>query len=790
MIFRPSLFLLFISYLLSSRVMGQPIQILDARTQDKIAFVHLVLDDSLDVFSDLEGKYTFHKSWYSVCLKSPYYQTACFSHAEGIPDTIFLKPQKTSTRINRSDEASIHLIKSILMRRESLQLSTQQFSYKSYNKFTLSGEKTGKSNKFFKKILNLLSYDLESFDKVHLFLLESVSEKHHKNKIYYKEKITGLNSTGIKLPLTYTNLLHPSPFTIYNNYISIATTKYVSPLCHAGYVTYAYQIKDTAVIDGDTLFAVRFYPHPARSINALQGYLYIDKKEQVVRYFVASPIKQGNVKFEAAEEFEKKEGKWVPYIYRTDIIMRNFEAGKLKLTASAKSIIFDYQFGTTKENSYFNEYVLEYDSTATHVTSDVWEQYRQMELTAKDSATFYFFDSTGIQKKQDEVLKFGERVYYGEIPVGKINLDLNRIINLNYLEGLRLGLGFHTNYKFSPHLRTGGYFGYGFKDQKWKYGADISYKFRNPYELSLGVSVRHDIYEAGAQFFPFDVYQYSSEPLRKYKLSILDYINESSAYISFRPLKYLRVNTALTIAENLPAYRYQYKDMQSNRFAYTELSAGFRYSFGEQYIKTPSNNLYIGSSYPIFWFNYTRGINDPIWGQFSYSRFDFKLQQTFNIFRYGTSGIQLVAGITTGSPPYSKLYNMRGSFREFSVVIHNSFETMRYNEFLSDRFFALFYSHDFGKIYSPNPNFRPNIVMVHNFGFGSLRHPEYQKLIPFKTMQKGFFESGVFLKNLMIINLSGLRTGLGFGVFSRYGPYAAKKLSRNIVFKLSANFLI
>ena len=80
--------------------------------------------------------------------------------------------------------------------------------------------------------------------------------------------------------------------------------------------------------------------------------------------------------------------------------------------------------------------------------------------------------------------------------------------------------------------------------------------------------------------------------------------------------------------------------------------------------------------------------------------------------------------------------------------------------------------------------------MVHNMGFGSLRNPEAHKNIPFKTMEKGYFESGLFLKNLLVINISGLNTGLGIGLFGRYGPYEHQRLSQNLTLKLAANFLL
>jgi hypothetical protein len=53
----------------------------------------------------------------------------------------------------------------------------------------------------------------------------------------------------------------------------------------------------------------------------------------------------------------------------------------------------------------------------------------------------------------------------------------------------------------------------------------------------------------------------------------------------------------------------------------------------------------------------------------------------------------------------------------------------------------------------------------------------------FKTMEKGYFEGGVFLNSLLI---SGT-TGIGIGLFYRYGPYAEVNALKNLVPKISVS---
>ena len=115
---------------------------------------------------------------------------------------------------------------------------------------------------------------------------------------------------------------------------------------------------------------------------------------------------------------------------------------------------------------------------------------------------------------------------------------------------------------------------------------------------------------------------------------------------------------------------------------------------------------------------------------------------------------------------------------------------MRYNEFLADKFFAFFFSHDFGKIYLKNSNLHPNLIIVHNMGVGYLSNPQYHTGIAFRTMQKGYYESGFLLDHILVVNLAGLRTGIGTGLFMRYGPYATSNAYDNLVLKLALNFFV
>ena len=66
-------------------------------------------------------------------------------------------------------------------------------------------------------------------------------------------------------------------------------------------------------------------------------------------------------------------------------------------------------------------------------------------------------------------------------------------------------------------------------------------------------------------------------------------------------------------------------------------------------------------------------------------------------------------------------------------------------------------------------------------GIGYLNSSLRHKNATFKTMEKGFFESGFVLDNLIKTGF----TGLGLGCYYRYGAYAFKDPKDNLAVKMS-----
>ena len=97
--------------------------------------------------------------------------------------------------------------------------------------------------------------------------------------------------------------------------------------------------------------------------------------------------------------------------------------------------------------------------------------------------------------------------------------------------------------------------------------------------------------------------------------------------------------------------------------------------------------------------------------------------------------------------------------------------------------------HNFGSLLlkPKNVHIRPEFVIVQAINFGSIKNPQFQNGLEFKTATKGLYESGLLVNNIYRMNMQFLYFGFGAGVFYRYGAYSLPKTFDNIAFKIGMN---
>lgn len=252
----------------------------------------------------------------------------------------------------------------------------------------------------------------------------------------------------------------------------------------------------------------------------------------------------------------------------------------------------------------------------------------------------------------------------------------------------------------------------------------------------------------------------------------------------------MQLEAGLRMQNQEPMYPYRYFDAAKNTwqdaFDFTELRIGFRYAFREKFMATTRDIVSLGTKYPVLSFQYSRGLDDVFNGGYAYNKYELQIKKSVFVKYFGKSNFVLRAGYIEGEVPYSKLFNGNGSYRPFTLYAPNSFATMRMNEFASSRYASLYFTHSFGKLLVRTEKFEPEFLISANIGWGDLdgQPLKNHQGVRLKSMEKGYYESGLLINNLLDLQLYNL----GLGAFYRYGPYSYDKTMDNFAFKLSIVF--
>lgn len=770
-------------------------QIIDDSTNQAIPFAVITINHEDEVITDIEGNFNIpNLNIRHLTFKSPgYYSVSIHT------DTVF--PRKlevrmlgnyTKTYIKKSEPFIKEFINRVLAKSADYNAKKlKPFKYQSYNKLTVSADDWDQGYNDLELILNLLTKkQIKKIQGSHyLFLAETFSETHYLDDIDFKENIEANKISGIESSKALGLVRTMQYFSAYDPHITILQAQYISPLHPRTLERYNFEISDTISFSNKTLLIVKFNPKKGRRFDGLAGYLYIDAKTLAVNYLVASPTAMSLSLYKRTfQELISINGIMFPTATKTLLSAKRFNSTTQHFWVSLRSYnTLPHKMPDLKRND-FDEIAWDFSDSSNHKSNQYWQIVRLEPLTVKDTNTYLFFKNLGTIKNFDKLVNLGEKIVNGQIPLNKFSFDLKNTFAFNPYEYIRFGVGVHTSEKASKKLRLGGYCAYGTNDKAFKYGGNIGIKLSEKNDLWFTYSHKQDLREAGAQTIIFDRGYFSSEKLRKFGVQVKDSITKHEFSIAGKIAKYLKGAISFkTIACN-PTYYYSYRHNPDNTiYHYTEIGVGFRYAYGEKYIKGLHSHLSLRSKFPILYIQYTKGVNSLTKGEYEYERLDLKITKTIKIGDLGKTTVEWINGFAQGNMPYSTLYNAPGD-KSLGFLVRNAFETMQFNEFLSDRFSSLFLNYNYGLLFNKSKRFNPDLWITQNMGFGDLSHPEYHEGISFKTMEKGYYEAGLVVGNLLTINIAGLSMGFGAGMYYRYGPYSFDNFNDNAVYKISFDF--
>jgi hypothetical protein len=753
------------------------------------------------VYTDIDGRFEIllTDTTSAIQINLVGYESLYFDRYTSVPAIISLN-QKTNVLSEITIRPGINPAERIIQKAiDNKEFNNPEgnlaFTYNSYNKLivgaaidsTLLGDTLPST-------LDTNARDaINFFKQQHLFMMESVTERKYAPPSHSEETILANRVSGLKNTELFLLGTQLQSFSFYGDAVELLGVKYMSPLNDNAINKYYFELEDTTYIGKDTVFAISFRPRTKKNFPAMTGRLYINTNGFAIQQVVAEPKQEGKTHFKIQQQYAFLEDKqWFPMQLNSSILFdSSLSAAGFPLIGEGRSYIKNIVLGVKLKASDFSPVTLQINPNAEDASDTLWTTYRELQLTEKELKTYHVIDSLGSELHLDRRLKAIEALATGELGLGYINFDLKQLVAFNNYEGFRLGGGIRTNHRLSDKFNVGGYGAYGFKDRAWKYGGDALVHLYRKRNMWLKLEYRNDVWEMGGNgvrkseqgnFFAQNIYRLF--------VSRMDRRELVQASINGRVVGNLTANFFLNTQyiQSFPGYAFTIASddivsLTDSNYRVTESGITLRFAPGEKLMRTQTREIRLGGRFPVFYFQYTQGLTGKWNGQYSYNRLDARIEKTFNFLTMGKLSVVALGGYCEENVPLSLVYNAEGTYDKFTIVAPGSFQTMRVNEFMHSRFAAFHVRHSFRPFFVRSEKFKPNLVVAHSMLWGDFNFASNHNFTSSQAY-KGFMESGLQIDNLYVSGFSGM----GLGVYYRYGEYALPTTKENIAVKLSTSF--
>ncbi|WP_396153869.1 DUF5686 family protein [Flavobacterium sp.] len=718
--------------------------------------------------------------------------------------------QKTTSKHR---EATENLVTSIIQLQSKNQIKTPDFSYTFYEKSIISANPDSisasidtlfKNKRKTKFIIDSSSYKFKKIiTKQHIYQTEKVA-KISIEKGKKKETIIGLKMAGLKQPVYELLGQEFMPFDLSKKQLKILQFTFQNPFSTDGSVKYKFEITDTLIKPNGNEIVLQFELKKSIKKNKLKGVAIVDLKTNAITkitFFINSII---NVKAETIFGSFNTEKSWFPV---SQNILVTKGKGKQNIDFLGETIQFDNLPNTSKKYDYSNDlyvkiyrdysnynftqlqnrqpYQIQIDKSAIKTNTSFFSTISNDTLDKRSQNTYQTLDSLVTATKIEKKIYFGKKLINGQIPFGWFDFRARDIFKYNSYEGFRLGLGIATNDRFSPYYKLFGYGAYGTRDGIFKSQLGSAFRISKNSDSWISGSFTDDIIEFADLTLIADSKKFKLYDPRPFNLST--FYNHQSYELTFESKFISKIETTFKISRSRINPLFDYEFIAPNKsykiYNLTLATLSLEWSPNSKFLQAPQEILEVEKGFPKIILQVSHAIPNVLSENIEFTKIDARVYQEKKYLSGQKTTFLLQGGISLGNAPLSHLYSVAPNnldreaiLRRITFANKTSFETMYFNEFFSDRYSLFQMKHYFNK-FQISKSIKPILILGTKVAFGGFSHPENHQGIAFKTMEKGFFESGFELQNIF--------KGFGLATYYRYGPYQLEKFDQNIAIKLS-----
>jgi len=795
----------------------------DAQTKRALPFATITTEKGAGTITDVDGKFNL------LLPSQP--ETLTVSYVGYTPKTISLFEQKTFFTILLSP--NVDVLKEVVVSNENPanaiivkvikqkdannpEKKLKTFQYKTYNKLLVTANPDSISGQIDTVFVDAVTKDkiakIDSSDykfkkiitKQHLFLTEKVSQFQFEKPIL-KETIIGTKMAGFKEPIYELLGFSLQSASVYDDKYELFETKYKSPISDNAAKEYRYKILDTTTISNREVIVLYFKNKISR--KGLEGLLYVDREN----FAIAKAVMRirGVLNITGIHEFNylTEEQLWFPNRKNFKIIKgkskeptsilngriefaaENDESNSKKNASDFTYLSSEMQVYDLKTNTDLkikkSAIAIDVKSNANNKDETFWLENRKDSLDMRSQRTYVVLDSVVTKENIEKKIKFGRKVINGYLPFGPFDFDLRYLLSYNNFEGFRIGIGGITNEQFSRRFRLDGYTAYGLKDDDTKYHFGGAVRLGNFSNSWIGGSFTDDVREIASTNFAIDKRVFKLYDPRPINISTFYNHRTWRAFVETKIIPKTESIWQITHSDITPLFDYTfiYEDKIYRKFAMTSAMFSIQWNPFSDYMQTPNGKIEFEKRYPKFTLQFTKSLSNLFNNDFEFGKIDARIDYEKKYLNGMKSAILIQAGYVFGAVPLTHLYNTSPNnltkdnlLQRITISGKNSFETMYFNEFFSSEFVMFQLKHGFKRV-ELFKKVKPSLVLVTRAAWGDLKNPEHHFGIEYKTLNEGFFESG--------IELNQIYKGFGLTSFYRYGPNQLPRFEDNIAIKLS-----
>ncbi len=598
----------------------------------------------------------------------------------------------------------------------------ENYAYELYNKIELDINNVNRKYFTDKKLLKPFVFLLDNIDSVSdrtpflpAYITESLSDYYYSKAPHkIREEIKAAKTDGLKNE-SILQFIGGMNFkvNVYENFTNTLGKEFISPLSNVGDKYYNYKGADTQYISGQRYLHLLFSPK-REGENTFSGDCWIHGSNWGIYRINLNISSTANINFvnrlSILQEFDlRPDSSWMFSKDKTVVDFTPFGKEKLSFIARKTSTYRNVRvndpsiIAKLSKNAQKEELVI--DESAKDKDKEFWNQQRHEELSVNEKKVYKMMDTIKTIPAFVHYTKVLTFIFDGHKKLGAIEIGpWFKWFSGNQLEKIRMRFDIGTTEQFSKHLRLHSYLAYGFKDNRFKGRADITYKLPGDNGITLYGSYTHDLDNGRTRYNDEDITtdnlfsQLIRRPNVRQKFLGVDeikfYVNkEWKNKFSIQPFF---VRTDYETFTPLPTRR-QLSHNFSDQLISTELGIKFRLAPGEKTFSSHRRDRKIKSNAPIYEFRSAFGIKGVLGSGYEYQRLGLNITHTFRIPRWGKMNYMAYTGKLFSNNPLPFMVLEIHPGNEIYYYNKQSFNLMNRFEYISDEFAGINLEHNLEK---------------------------------------------------------------------------------------------